>query len=136
MQKPTISTGNKGQMVVTDHEGKVKEFAVKDTGDAVAAFNAAMAAFEAASAPAEIKAALTYRDELTIIGPNGFPVITGTRDTFDWLGRHFAAIMATYEANAGKVAEDYSKRKKALGKEVPNNDPRRAKTPLPIVTGK
>ena len=133
MQIPTLTTGSKGEPIVTDMNGKATAFDLKKFGEAIVAFNAAMTAWQAeqskASEKAEIKAQLTYRNELQIVGPSGFGVITGTQDTFAWLERHFATIMATFKANQAKIAADYSARPKALPK-----DAEKPKTPLALVT--
>lgn len=107
---------------------------VMEAKDAEEAFNwqAAYFAAQESAAGAEIRAALTYRNELSIIGPSGFAVITGTQDTYEWLGRNFQAIIATFEANKTKVAADYSKRPKAL----PKGETRPEKSPIAIVSAK
>lgn len=128
MNKPTITTGTKGEYLVSDHEGGVKTFKATAAGEAIAAYNAAMAAYDKANEPSEIKAALDYRGQLHILGPRGFSAFEGTQESFDWLERNFGAIIATFKANKAKVVTADK-----IGKALPKGQPRPDKTPVAVV---
>ena len=132
-------TSQKGKAVVTIPPGlealgekwAPKSHIFDNFDEATALIAECVTAQATAKAPkAEISFKRTYRNEFQVIGPDGFPVMTLTRDKVQWLNDNLPTINATFATVVGQIAESYDKRPKSL----PKGDPKISEGKVTIPT--